>query len=207
MALWKPSAVNHWFWPQTPFPDAVALQPGDVVLIDTGNAGIKAVQQDRNATLRELAIQHPDKLRYVDDAWRWTHAAIYLGADHLLCEADPSGVHLGCLASSVESAHPVFIMRRVGVTKKMGRVIARAAYDYRRKGGYDFKAIVAIAVDAAYPSSERVDKFLCSTLCERSLLAPRCGLWKPKKGFIITPAYLRQSLDLRPVEYSSLSTK
>lgn len=163
------------------------MRPGDIILFADSNRAIKAAQK--------LRQRHSPQTQ----PWLWTHAAVYVDADHLICEASLGGVKLGNLEDAVRQGQKIEVFRHPDLDEEKGRQVARAAVDYRGNIRYAWEECIRFAIVGKLgPGSD--DAMICSTLCERALLVAGVNLVK-KRGESVTPAFLSQALRIVEVAF------
>lgn len=200
-APWNPSADNSWWRPKSEsYPASDQLLPGDVLL---------------------FAPQMPDStqtfIQFVQGRWgsahehaQFTHAALYIGLDHLVCEAVPShGVSYSTLESRLDNY--CWIVRRwPDLTLRQRRSIAAEAC---RKLGqpYGWTAAILEALKEGWASTWDANAtrgFVCSRLCDRSItlallregFPPDRIQFHPDPKKWITPAVLSETVRLVDVD-------
>lgn len=188
-ATWMPSPNNSSWRPNLEFyPDTLQLLPGDILLFQPLKPGLtQKISQ---------AFQRSD----------FTHAAIYCGFDHEICEATPmDGVALSSLEDSLE--HYCVLARRVpGLTFEDCSRIAIEAGKLRGKP-YAFSKVFQLAWNrftTLYPKTDDAAQLgvICSTLCEHAIIAATKGrlCLRRNKDDVVTPARLGETGQLVDVQ-------
>jgi len=198
---WSPSPANYWWRPKngSRYPHSGRLLPGDVLLFQPLKPG----------WLQSLIIGHQSK-RYEKEHAGYTHAAIYVGYDGLLCEAEfPGGVHLSNLDEKLEDCC-MTVRRPVGLTRNLRRAIARGAVEHRNTR-YGWEKLLQ---ERFLPESLRerlqppitgegaeavVKSLICSTLCSRALLRGGVPVLPPDRGLVL-PAWLSKTPQLEDID-------
>jgi hypothetical protein len=195
---WERSADNSWWEPRTKtYPASDCLMPGDVLLF-------AALEPDPIGRLIErqqlLWGEEPEHARF-------THAALYIGLDHLICEAVPlGGVRYSTLDSRLD--HFCCLVRRWPGLKptQSERIALEAAGCLGWK--YDWKGLwKAFRTHGPLLDGPGADRLVCSRLCDRAitraLLSERFGCDDPvfhSKSPFPTPATLSRTPKLVDVE-------
>jgi hypothetical protein len=201
--FWQPSEGNFWFYPSGDSYLCIrgSVHPGDVLLFATGRKVVELAQKRWHHRFRDWEKLSPQPVVYIDDAWRWTHAAIYIDADHLICEAVRSGgVRVGSLEDRLWRRRPqaVQVMRHLSADENRGKQIARIAANYR---GLKYKNLDCLlyGLKGKMQDDENPERLICSTLCARSLAMAGAAMPKPEDA-PMTPSYLRQCRMLRAID-------
>jgi hypothetical protein len=138
---------------------------------------------------------------------RFTHAAIYIGLDHLICEAVKSGVKYSTLDSCLDEY--CWLARRCpGMTRKLGQRIAAEAVVHLGER-YDWQILVAgILTRGNLLNAGAAKGLVCSRLCDRAVtsalleegfLANDLG-FHPNPQTLVTPAILSSTPKLVDVD-------
>ena len=191
---WVPSPGNLWWRPSgSYYPDVSQLQPGDLLLFapldpDRGQRFIAGFQMDRGA--------EPGHARF-------THAAIYAGMDHIVCESVPvHGVRYASLERRLEN-NACLVRRWPGLTSEQSGTIAfQASKELGRK--YGWPAAVLEKIKKGWGTRWDQDGeagLVCSRLCDRSITTALIDLGFPGdqvaiakgSGEWVTPAVLSAS--------------
>jgi cell wall-associated NlpC family hydrolase len=186
---WQPSAGNRTWRPILEYyPDSAQLFPGDILLFRPLDPGI------------------PQKVSQWFQKSAYTHAAIYVGSDHEICEAIPSkGVVLSSLEDSLDG-HCILARRVPNLTDDARERIAIEAGALRRSP-YAFQKIFDLAWDRFVrghnkkPTDAPRRGVICSTLCEHAILAVTEGALCLRRDTndVITPARLADTPKLGDV--------
>jgi len=190
---WRRSPDNSFWHPSTDcYPDTSLLLPGDIILF-----------QPLKPHLLQKAIQE------FQGGSPFTHAAVYLSNDHLICEADP--VKKKVVFSNLEDRLDgnCVLFRRVEGLEEDGRhEIARMASSLVGNP-YGFSKIVEAVLcritglqlpDTLITSLKQ--PLVCSTLCEHAILAATKGRasLRSRIGAITTPADLATTSILKDID-------
>jgi hypothetical protein len=187
-ADWEPSPENRSWRPTLDhYPDTRVLAPGDILLF-----------QPLNPSLRQRVSQKFQGSPF-------THAAIYVGFDHEICEAIPGD---GVIHSSFEDSITdcCVLVRRVPNLNDDDR--NRIAIEAGRLRGqaYAFREIFQLAaarylkLNTTLSDAER-HAVICSTLCEHAILVVTKGALCLRRDIndVITPARLAETPQLEDV--------
>jgi hypothetical protein len=185
---WQPSASNKTWRPNTEYyPDTRLLHPGDIILF-----------QPLDPTI-------PQKVSQAFQRSSFTHAAIYVGFDHEICEAIPSdGVVLSSLEDSIGDS--CILARRVPNLSEHDR--NRIAIEAGRLRGdrYAFRQIFQLAWSRFIKNNPTTGDaprrgVICSTLCEHAILEVTKGALSLRRNTkdVITPARLANATELEDV--------
>ena len=139
---------------------------------------------------------------------RFTHAAIYIGLDHLICESVPhGGVRYSTLDARLD--HSCCVVRRwPGLTREQGQRIAFQAVSHLGEP-YGWGTILAqLLKRGSLLSEEAAAHLICSRLCDRAITRAlleqgfpiQNTFVHPKPGDFVTPAVLSLSPKLTDVE-------
>ena len=153
-AVWKPSPHDQTWRPNTEYyPDTLRLLPGDILLF-----------QPVKPTLAQKISQSYQQSGF-------THAAIYVGFDHEICEATPSG---GVAISSLEDSirDNCLLARRVPHLTPEDR--NRIALEAGQLRGTPYAFNRYLALNPKTNDNPR-HGIICSTLCEHALLVATKG--------------------------------
>ena len=199
--LWQPSPGNFWFWPSTSsYPDIrSSIKPGDILLFASGNKFIEQAQKARHDYFKSLEKRLPGIVEYDETAWRWTHAAIFVDADHLVCEAMPKGgVQVASFEQRAAHSEPIKVLRHRDSNEANGRDVAKKAVSYRRRK-YNLKDCLNYVFKGQIPD-DAIESLICSTLCARALIDAGMVMNKTK-DMPVTPAFLSQAKCLVAVSF------
>ena len=211
-ASWAPSPGNFWFRPKIDiYPDLRAVQPGDILLFGSKKSIVKTVQRlwHGRGPAKAVLSQYLD---FDESAWEWTHAAVYVDADHVICEAIPkTGVQLANLEDrfrvDLESDRiPILqVMRHILVDEAKGREVARAAV-HQRGTKYASSDCLSYFLKGQFapPKGDQDEKLICSTLCYRALVDGGLRFEIPRE-IAMTPSFLSQSRMLHLIGVAFLS--
>ena len=176
---WQPSANNQSWRPNVDYyPDTLALLPGDVLLFQPLKPGVK----QRISQSFQKSV--------------FTHAAIYVGFDHEICEATPTG---GVAIASLEDSLPgnCLLVRRVPDLTPDDRNRIAIEAGQLRGTPYAFRQIFQLAWNRYLKHDPNTSEDLrhgviCSTLCEHALLEGTRGeiCLRVDSRDVITPARL-----------------
>jgi hypothetical protein len=197
-----PKALRDWGY----YPDTDAWQPGDVILT-------RAACPD----LISAKIQEVQAISYGTRSAVWTHAAVYLGDDGMLCEAqlDPARsirhVQVVRLWDYVGS-HELLVRRsQIAESRDLGWAIAVAAAT-EIGAAYDWKWIAKVASERAFVGEEvflrdQASKvtprtFICSSLYSTAHAYVTEVSITDKTNGICVPAYLASTPKLRTIEFT-----
>jgi hypothetical protein len=190
---WTPSVDNYWWHPKTEhYPNSSVLLPGDVILF---------------RPLKPSAVQRQiisfQRKRYDDAHSGYTHGAIYLGSDGLLCEAVfPGGVQFGSIDDRLEDSC-IAVRRAPQISLDLRYSVARAAAGYRGVR-YGWEDLLRLRLTPDYTrkrlgsenlSDDVVHSLVCSTLCARALMRGHVSLLAPEKELVV-PAQLSAAPEL-----------
>ena len=196
---WNCSPDNNWWTPRTEtYPASDLLRPGDILLF-----------APLQPTFIEKIIQQ-QQLRWdaLPEHARFTHAAIYVGLDHLICESVPQGgVRYSTLDARLD--HSCCVVRRwPGLTPEQGQRIAYRAVSHLGEP-YGWGTILAQFLKlGSLLSEEAAEQMICSRLCDRAITRALIDHGFPvqqvslhsKPGTFVTPAVLSLSPKLADVE-------
>jgi hypothetical protein len=185
--------------------DLGALEPGDLLLF-------RPIPGDSDAISR--AIVESQLKVFPERHAQWTHAAVYLGDDEHVCEANfkvpgsPSGVNIRSAFCYCDGAHAIRARRPRNMNPKLRLRIAIGALT-NLGAGYSFSQIVAFARAANsergfWNSLKRVpnsqtQSFVCSTLYQDAYNFAFQGT-TIRLGSRCTPAHLSASPDFEDRE-------
>ena len=158
--------------------------------------------------LQTQIVNHQRKRGHAVEHASFTHAAIWVGLDHLLCDATPKlDVHVNSLEDYLKKKNTCLLMRRVpGISETMRERIAKDAVKHRR-GKYSFKTIMR----EKWPhfmsrmrdpeiDEETQRGLVCSTLCARAVaIGTETVSLLPSDLGLVTPATLSASTKLEDV--------
>jgi hypothetical protein len=185
---WEPSPNNKSWRPNLDYyPDTRSLLPGDIVLF------------------QPLKPTIPQKVSQAFQKSSFTHAAIYVGFDHEICEAVPSdGVVLSSLEDSIED-HCILVRRVPNLSDDDRNRIAIEAGKLRGDL-YAFRQIFQLAWNRFLKIDPSTDDgprrgVICSTLCEHAILVVTKGslTLRRTKNDVVTPARLAEAIELEDV--------
>ena len=115
---WAPSGDNAWWSPvSASYLSSELLLPGDVLLF-----------APQNPTSSQRGIQKAQRmLGSAEEHAQFTHAALYLGLDHLICESTPfQGVAYSTLEPRL-AANCLLVRRVPGLAEEQRLLIANKA--------------------------------------------------------------------------------
>jgi hypothetical protein len=185
---WEPSPNNKSWRPNLKYyPDTRSLLAGDIILF------------------QPLKPTIPQKVSQAFQRSSFTHAAIYVGFDHEICEAVPSdGVVLSSLEDSIED-HCILARRVPNLSDDDRNRIAIEAGKLRGDP-YAFRQIFQLAWNRFVqidPSTDDAPRrsVICSTLCEHAILVVTKGALSLRhtKNDVVTPALLADTAALEDV--------
>lgn len=162
---WVPSADNPWWRPTgSVYPSTNLLLPGDVLLF---------APHEPSFVQRGIA-RSQKRGRAEDEDSRFTHAALYLGLDHIVCEATlGTGVMYSLLDLDFRLDKYCWIARRwPGLTlAQRQRILTMAARYYVGKP-YNWRSALAEGMKRDSGANWEQEKrgLVCSRLCERSIV-------------------------------------
>lgn len=185
---WEPSISNGSWRPNIEYyPDTRCLLPGDILLF------------------QPLRPTIPQKISQAFQQSPFTHAAVYTGFDHEICEAIPvGGVTLASLEDSIENS--CTLGRRVPNLTDDDR--NRIAIEAGRLRGdpYSFSRILQLAWSRflkLHPDTDETPRrgVICSTLCEHAILEATKGTLclRRNKDDVVTPARLAEADQLEDI--------
>src|SRR6266571_9218353 len=92
--VWIPSRGNYWWAPKKDrYPNTALLAPGDILLFHPLNPN----------SFQNAIIQYQTRQGHSETHAGYTHGAIYVGYDGLLCEAVfPAGVQISSLDDKLD---------------------------------------------------------------------------------------------------------
>jgi hypothetical protein len=166
---WQPSEGNFYWRPKGHrYPDTRKLKPGDIILF---------------RPLKPTISQH--LIRRFQQGVPFTHAALYLSNDSVICEAIPAR---GVTFSDLEGKLKKFclLVRRVpGIQDEDRERMAKAAADLRGDR-YAFEDVFRKALEPLLrksPSASLIERrgVICSTLCEHAILVGSKGTVQIRK--------------------------
>jgi hypothetical protein len=183
--------------------DLSALEAGDLVLF-------RPVSLDRISR----AIVEAQRTNFPERHAQWTHAAVYLGDDEHVCEANfkvpgsPNGVTIRSAFCYCDGEHAIRARRPKNMDPKRRLIIAIGALT-NLGSGYNFSQIVAFAKAARsgqgfwnslkrYPEG-LTHSFVCSTLYQDAYNFAFQGT-TIRLGSLCTPAHLSASTDFEEQE-------
>ena len=196
---WECSPDNPWWRPRTAtYPASDRLMPGDVLLF-----------VPRNPSIIESVIQRQQEhWGATSEHARFTHAALYIGLDHLICEAVPQG---GIRYSTLDSRLDDFcwLARRwPGLTLVQGQRIASEAV-FRLGKPYGWRSIIeGFLTRGKLLDDAAAERLVCSRLCDRAIVRALLGegfsgaevVFHPNAGALVTPATLSQTAKLMDID-------
>jgi len=193
VGVWERSADNQFWHPTTDcYPNTSVLLPGDIVLFQPLKPHLiqKAIQEFQRGSL-------------------FTHAAVYLSNDHLICEAD--AVKKKVVFSSLEDrldGNCVLFRRVKGMTSEGRHEIAVMAsslvgnpYGFSKIIEAVLRRVMGLHFDGELRQCGG-QPFVCSTLCEHAILAATRGRasLRTRLGDITTPADLAANEILEDID-------
>lgn len=209
MPQWTPSTAWSWWHPSSPrYPDSACLEGGDLLLF--------AYRNETAAPIR----RGQEMLGFRPEHAAFTHAAVYLGSDCLLCEAVDPHVRLHiidgrALPPSEDAVEDdLLLIRRVPNRsgEQRSRIAAIAMSYLDEKYGWSDVRRAKDAIRRRSPSlpESAGEGLLCSMLFNRawSLAMPgsRLPVHRDASGEpIVLPAALAETDLLRTVEWRSLT--
>lgn len=185
--------------------DLSALEAGDLILFRPIPADLDPIS---------VAIVEAQSRRFSERHAQWTHAAVYLGDDEHICEANfkvpnvPSGVNIRSAFCYCDGGHAIRARRPKNMSPKLRLRIAIGALT-NLGASYDFTQIAAFA-NAAYrgagfwnslkrvPTSQ-TQSFVCSTFYQDAYNFAFQGS-TIRMGSPCTPAHLSASTDFKSQE-------
>lgn len=198
-----PLALRSWGY----IPDFTTWQPGDLILT-------RAAEPD----IISREIQTAQAKAYNKQAAAWTHAAIYLGDQRLICEADIDPLaRTFCVKVSPLTkylgTHEILVRRsQLANERENGWAIATAAAT-RIGDGYDWKLVLKLAIERYLKGREILvenqsskitgGSVVCSSLYSFAHAYVTRVILSDDTNGLCTPAYL--SLDdryLKTIEFS-----
>jgi hypothetical protein len=189
---WERSPDNKYWRPKTKFyPDTRQLQAGDIILF-----------KPLKPTLSQRTIQ-------MYEGGTFTHAAIYLQADHEICESDPATNGVAITSLERHLTKNCILVRRVPDLQPEGRdKIAEMAVSLVNTP-YGFQSIFESVVErltgkhfpVRYTKSLKTP-IICSALCEHAMLAASKGtiFLTRRTGSLIMPEDLAAANLLQDVD-------
>ena len=198
---WTPSADNSWFQPATKFYLSTnLLEQGDVILF-----------APLAATAAQIAIRRMQRRWGSNEEHsRFTHAALYVGLDHLVCQAIPFG---GVQYATIEhhlDGNCCIARRWPGLNaRQRGRIAAQACSHLGKPYGWKAAVLESLKRGWGVEWDDDAERGLvCSRLCDRSITAALLdeGLasnqlqFHPDPKSWITPAILRESTRLQDID-------
>ena len=214
MPDWAGSGAWPWWRPSTPrYPDTLRFEAGDLLLFSYP-ADDLAAKIRRGQQLLGYATEHAE----------FTHAAVYLGSDCVLCDAAEQGVRLHLLPSLVMPPaglapnQDAMLVRRVPRKNSAVRArIAATALSYLdSEYGHEDLVRIKTSIRHRQPLPESADSgLLCSMLFSRSwsraipgarlpvYQAGQAGEGEP----IVLPAALAATELLETVNWQSLPVR
>lgn len=198
--VWNCADSNYWWWPKRDrYPGTNDLLPGDVVLF-----------MPLNPNVLERRIIAYQKAQYPLPEADFTHAAIFVGYDGLICEALPKGgVQCGHLDDKLDDCR-ILVRRVPSLPLDKRQAIARGAV-FQRSTRYGWVELVQARFGHADAirrlngelEDEAIDALICSTLCSRALLRAKVSVLSGIRQFpppLVTPALLATSPHLIDIE-------
>jgi len=186
--------------------DLSALEAGDLILF-------RPVPADSDRISFEI-VHHQEKIFPRRHA-QWTHAAVYLGDDEHICEANfkvpnvKRGVNIRSIFSYCDGAHAIRARRPLNMSPKQRLRIAVGAMA-NVGAGYSFKNILKFAWAASTHRGIKhtfrwdikyaeTQSFVCSTLYQDAYNFAFQGA-TIRQGSPATPAHLSASTDFSPAD-------
>jgi hypothetical protein len=177
---WQPSDGNFYWRPKGHrYPNTRELKPGDIILF-------RPVKPKMSQRL----------IRRFQKGVPFTHAALYLSNDSIICEAIPGrGVAFSDLEDKLRKS--CLLVRRVpGIDNSDRERMAKAAADLRG-APYAFEDVFRKASEPLLkrsPAASRAERkgVICSTLCEHAILMGSKGTVQIRKfrDQVVSPADL-----------------
>ncbi len=201
-AVWERSKDNDWWQPNSElysfYPSTHLLLPGDILLFAPQEAGFsqRLIQSKQHSWGRTDA-----------DHNKYTHAAIYIGSDHIICEAIvESGVTYSSLESYIGSR--CFIARRWPNISLETRFKISLEASRWLKFKYNKAVFIPGGLSEKWANSfnKKEGKFICSRLCERAirLALANSGIndapFHDDPTALVTPAVLSQTDSLVDID-------
>jgi len=180
---WRPSDGNFYWRPKGHrYPNTRQLRPGDIILF-----------RPLKPTVSQYLIRRFQK------GVQFTHAALYLSNDSIICEAIPGrGVTFSDLEGKLKKSC-LFVRRVPGIHDRDRERMAKAAADLRGDR-YAFEDVFRKALEPLLkksPSASMAARkgVICSTLCEHAILMRSKGTVQIRKfrDQVISPADLLAS--------------
>ena len=186
--------------------DVGALQAGDLLLF-------RSAARDLDRISRSI-VKAQNQGGFPERHARWTHAAVYLGDDEHICEANfgvrgyPSGVIMRSIHGYCDGAHVIRARRPRDMTEKQRLRIAigalqnlRRAYSFRQIFQFYRAAVTGRGFWAGVPRGPRISvrALVCSTLYQDAFNFAHHGN-RVLLGSLCTPAHLSASTDFEPNE-------
>lgn len=193
-----PSLDNVGFRPAgAVYPSTAKLQKGDILLFSP----IKPTEVQRRIQRQQRRWGSPDQHS------QFTHAAIYLGQDHLLCESVPfDGVRHGALESRLAD-NCILARRFPNLTDVERDNIQRGTQQWLETAYGYTSAFLALLHPrlAAYWDEHVAQELVCSRLCDRVITAALvetrpADTVRLHNNAWITPANLSESRILEDVD-------
>ncbi len=178
------------------YPDIGALRPGDLILVRNlkGNLSHRVIE----------AVQK--NLGYHERDYQWHHAAVYLGIEGSICEADLDGVRYGSMDRYSTGNHFIRVRRPLGLSDDQRWQIALKSLIELNKG-YSFGHLWELLKLSRYkigripatrlkpPESAKI----CSQLYADAFAKVTLELLSSRDNGEITPACLSRSEKLEDV--------
>lgn len=198
--LWTPSENNFWWRPKIDiYPSTSEFLPGDILLFRPLKPSPLQLQIMIHQQNRGHAVEHAT----------FTHAAIWVGLDHLICDATPKfNVRVNSLEDYLKKRSTCLLVRRVpNISADRQEAVVRAAVNYRGEP-YSFRTLVLekwghfIGREPYYGLGEKTRRgLICSTLCARAVaIGTETVSLLPSDMGLVTPATISVSPKLEDVE-------
>lgn len=208
---WRPSPDNYWWRPRwNHYLSSDLLLPGDILLF-----------RPRNPNLFQKAIINYQRRNGAGAAHAgFTHAAIFIGVDHLICEAGvtqrvpPSGnVVIRSLEDKIHDSD-LLVRRLPGVSLRHRHEICLLAAGSRGEQ-YDVRRVLVHFFLGANAITEKNARrgVVCSTLCSRVLTKAAAPVLPAEKiafrdgAGLVAPADLSNTANLEDVPLSPRKVK
>lgn len=162
---WVASADNPWWRPTgSAYPSTNLLLPGDVLLF----------APDEPSLVQRGIARSQKQWGEAEENSRFTHAALYLGLDHIVCEATfGTGVMYSLLDLNSRLDKYCWIARRwPGLSLAQRERILTMAVRYYVGKPYNWRSALAEGIkrDSGANWEQEERGLVCSRLCERSIV-------------------------------------
>ena len=196
---WVASEANHWWTPQSSaYLSTGGLLPGDVLLF----APVNPNPAQSAITEFQLRSGSPSEHAY------FTHAALYIDLDHLICESVPfRGVRYSSLERNLQTNH-LLVRRWPALEIRHRHAIAiTAARLLEEPYGWKSLCLAALMERWGAKLDEEAERgLICSRLCDRSIAIALHNegfedvSFHSEAGKFVTPAVLSETPKLVDVE-------